>query len=369
MRTSGLSRRTILGMIGSLTAGATFARSLRADTIGQGNADWEPSSWVDPAMPEVTHRMVLANGIRLHIAEQGDGPLILLCHGFPECWYSWRHQIGALAKAGFHVVVPDLRGFGRSEAPEDKGKYTIVDDIGDMVGLVTTLGGGPAVIAGHDIGATIAWQAAVLRPDLFRAVIALSVPFRPRGFGNDGPPTKFMPRTRDAVFYQLFFQSPQAEAGLGRDPRGTFRALFYSLSGDRPQSETSGLAAGMMPLKGAALASPASLPAWISEADIDVYVSEYARTGFGAPLAWYRDIDRSWELLGPVAGEGVAAPALYIAGDQDFVASVNGAYIGKQQALVPKLGPPLILPGCGHWTEQERAPEVTAAMIGFLRSL
>ena len=188
-------------------------------------------------MPEVTHRMIETNGIRLHVAEQGEGPLVILCHGFPECWYSWRHQLPALAKAGFRAVAPDLRGYGRSDRPEAVEQYTILHDIGDIVGLVDALGAKQAVIAGHDIGAPIAWQAALLRPDRFRAVIALSAPFRPRGFGGSVPPTTLMPRNENAVFYQLFLQTPEAEAALGRDLRRTFRSQFYALSGDKPPSE------------------------------------------------------------------------------------------------------------------------------------
>ncbi|PWT86205.1 MAG: epoxide hydrolase [Proteobacteria bacterium] len=318
-------------------------------------------------MPEITHRMIETNGIRLHVAEQGEGPLVVLCHGFPECWYSWRHQLAALAKAGFRAVAPDLRGYGRSDRPEEVEKYTILHDIGDIVGLVDALGGEPAVIAGHDVGATIAWQAALLRPDRFRAVIALSVPFRPRGFGGSVPPTTLMPQNEDAVFYQLFFQTPEAEAAFGRDIRRTLRSAFYSLSGDRPPSAGGGAFAdaGMVPRKGAALADPASLPAWLTESDIDVYVAEFTRSGFRGPLAWYRNVDRSWELLAPFAGAVVTVPALYMAGDRDFVAAV----FGKQSAIFPKLRPTITLAGCGHWTEQERAPEVSAAMIDFLRSL
>jgi pimeloyl-ACP methyl ester carboxylesterase len=240
-------------------------------------------------MPEVTHRMIETNGIRLHVAEQGEGPLVILCHGFPECWYSWRHQLPALAKAGFRAVAPDLRGYGRSDRPEEVEKYTILDDVGDIVGLVDVLGAEPAVIAGHDIGAAIAWQAALLRPDRFRAVIALSPPFRSRGFGDQGPPTTLMPRTENAVFYQLFLQNPAAEAGLGRDLRLTFRYQFYTLSGDRPPSAGVGeLPPRMMPRKGSFMTDPPSLPAWVTESDIDVYVKEYARSGFHGPLAWWR---------------------------------------------------------------------------------
>jgi pimeloyl-ACP methyl ester carboxylesterase len=374
MRDTTFSRRDLLlDMLlagGALSVGAAFAEPLMAAAAEPGGAGPEPTSWVDAAMPEVTHRMIETNGIRLHVAEQGEGPLIILCHGFPECWYSWRHQLPALAKAGFRAVAPDLRGYGRSDRPEEVEKYTILHDIGDIVGLVDALGAKQAVIAGHDIGAAIAWQTALLRPDRFRAVIALSPPFRSRGFGEAGPPTTLMPRTEDAVFYQLFFQNAAAEAGLGRDLRLTFRYQFTTLSGDRPPSAgIGGLPPGMMPRKGGFMTDPPSLPAWVTESDVDVYVKEYAQSGFHGPLAWWRNIDRGWELMAPFAGAAVTVPALYMAGDRDFVATVFSQDIAKQSTLVPKLRPPIMLAGCGHWTQQERAPEVSAAMIDFLRSL
>ena len=365
-----LSRRDILWTATGLVAGAVMAGPPGA-AAGEGSeAAPQPIAWLDSAMPDVGHRLIETNGVRLHVAEQGEGPLIILCHGFPECWYSWRHQLAALAKAGYRAVALDLRGYGQSDRPEGLENYTILDDIGDVVSLVEALGAKQAVIVGHDIGATIAWQAALLRPDIFRAVIALSPPFRSRGFGDAGPPTTLMPRTEDAVFYQLFLQTPQAEAGLGRDLRLTFRYQFSTLSGDRPATTgIAGLPPGMMPRKGGFLADPPSLPAWVSDSDIDVYVKAFVRSGFHGPLAWWRNIDRSWALMAPFAGAAVIVPALYMAGERDFVAAVFSQEIAKQSALVPKLRPPIMLPGCGHWTQQERATEVGAVMIDFLRSL
>jgi pimeloyl-ACP methyl ester carboxylesterase len=370
MRDATLSRRAMLKAAGALSVGAVFGEPHHAAAAEPGVASHARTSWVDSAMPEVTHRMIETNGIRLHVAEQGAGPLVILCHGFPECWYSWRHQLPALAKAGFRAVTLDLRGYGQSDRPEGVENYTILDDIGDIVGLVDALGARRAVIAGHDIGAAIAWQTVLLRPDIFRAVIALSPPFRSRGFGDAGPPTTLMPRTEDAVFYQLFLQTPEAEAGLGRNLHLTFRYQFYTLSGDRPPSAVvAGLQAGMMPRKGGLLTDPPSLPGWITESDIDVYVEEYARSGLAGPLAWWRNIDRSWRLMAPFARAAVTVPALYMAGDRDFVAAAFSRDIAKQSALVPGLRSPVMLPGCGHWTQQERAPEVSTAMIDFLRSL
>ena len=367
---STLSRRDMLVAAGALTIGAAFAQPSGAVAAEPAGINAEPSFWTDPAMPDVMHRMIEANGIRLHIAEQGEGPLVILCHGFPECWYSWRHQLGALAKAGFRAVAPDLRGYGRSDRPEEVEKYTILHNIGDIVGLLDALGAKQAVIAGHDIGASIAWQAALLRPDRFSAVIAMSPPFRPRGFGDSTvPPTTLMPRNENAVFYQLFFQMPQAEAGMGRDLRRTFRSQFYLQSGDRPPTAAGGFVAGMVPLKGNALAEPPSLPSWLTEADLDVYVEAYTRSGFRGPLAWWRNIDRGWELMSAFIGAKLSVPALYIVGDRDFVGAVYGEDIKRQAAFVPKLRPVVSLRDCGHWTQQERAPEVSAAMIDFVRSV
>jgi len=351
-----LSRRGLFGAALVTAAGALAARAALADPA--------------PVMPEVTHRVVEANGIRLHIAEQGSGPLVLLCHGFPECWYSWRHQLGALAAAGFHAVAPDLRGYGRSDRPEGDEKYTVIHHVGDMVGLLDALGAKDAVIAGHDVGATIAWTAALMRPDRFRSVIALAVPFRPRGFGSLAPPTSVMPQTKEAMFYQLYLATPEAETAMARDPRLTFRAMFSALSsgGIRPVAAGPVAAAGMVPRSGLPFQDPASLPPWLTVADVDVYAGEFTRSGFRGPLAWYRDIDLSWELMAPFAGAAqVTVPALYLAGKDDFLVAAFQPFIAQQPRLVPKLRPAVMLPGCGHWTQQERPADVNAAMIDFLR--
>src|SRR5580692_310390 len=179
---------------------------------------------------QLQHRTIDTNGIRMHIAEAGTGPLVVLCHGFPESWYSWRHQLGALAAAGFRAVAPDMRGYGQTARPDEIDQYTLLHLVGDMVGLLDALGASTAVITGHDWGGPVAWHAALLRPDRFRAVIGLSVPYRPRGQVR---PTTVMPQTDDALFYQLYFQKPGvAEAEFERDPRLTLRQILYSVSGD-----------------------------------------------------------------------------------------------------------------------------------------
>jgi pimeloyl-ACP methyl ester carboxylesterase len=316
----------------------------------------------------VTHRTVKANGIHLHLAEQGEGPLVVLCHGFPESWYSWRHQLAALSAAGFHAVAPDMRGYGQSDRPEAIDQYTLLHLVGDIVGLLDALGAERAVIAGHDWGAPVAWYAALLRPDRFRAVIGLSVPFRPRG---PVAPTSVMPRNEDATFYQLYFQQPGvAEAELERDVRQT----FVKMLGNVPRGATAGGPVGMVPRGGGFLTgrpSPTALPSWLGEADIDFYVGEFERTGFRGGLNWYRNIDRNWELLAPFAGAKVTVPALYMAGDRDSVVAFRGMdqVIANLANDVPQLRGKSMLPGCGHWTQQEHAPEVNAAIIDFLREL
>src|SRR5262245_887316 len=325
-------------------------------------------------MGQVQHRVVETNGMRMHIAEQGVGPLVVLCHGFPECWYSWRHQLPALAAAGFHAVAPDMRGYGQSDRPDAIDQYTLLHLVGDMVGLLDTLGAESAVIAGHDWGAPVAWHTALLRPDRVRAVIGLSVPFRPRGSVR---PTTLMPQTDDTVFYQLYFQTPGvAEAELERDVRLTLRNIYFAASGEAPRDPhtAGGGDVGMVPRHGGFLSRltvPLPLPAWLSEDDLEFYVKEFSRTDFRGGLNWYRNIDRSWELLAPYAGAQVTVPALYVAGDRDLVVGFRGMdqLIPNLKKFVPQLRKTIMLPGCGHWTQQERTSEVNAAMLDFLKSL
>src|SRR5207245_2814854 len=247
-------------------------------------------------------------------------------------WFSWRHQIDALAATGFRVVAPDMRGYGKSDAPQAIDQYTILHLVGDMVGILDVLGTETAVVVGHDWGASVAWKAALMRPDRFRAVAALSVPFRPRG---KTAPTSLMPRTENAQFYQLYFQEPgRAEAELERDPRATIRNMLFGASGDGVAAARAAVAAGgpapslgMVPKGGGFLQGPSApkiLPPWISESDIDFYGEEFRRSGFRGALNYYRNIDRNWAITGAMAGVQMAVPALYIAGDRDFVVYVPG---------------------------------------------
>ena len=322
-------------------------------------------------MTRVEHRTLDVNGIRMHIAEQGRGPLVLLCHGFPESWYSYRHQLPALADAGYHAVAPDMRGYGQTESPEAVERYTLLHLVGDMIGLIDALGAPSAVIVGHDWGAPVAWHSALLRPDRVRGVVGLSVPFRPR---TPRPPTTLMAQTPHAVAYTLYFQERGvAEAEFERDVRGSLTRLAYAASADAVR-DGAPLFDGMVPRGGGMLAQTTPtppLPAWLSPDDLDFYTSELTRTGFRGGLEWYRNMDRNWELLAAFQGKTITVPALYIAGKQDPVIYLPGTpqAIENLHELVPQLRGRLIVPDCGHWTQQERPREVNQALLEFLRNI
>jgi pimeloyl-ACP methyl ester carboxylesterase len=322
-------------------------------------------------MTRVEHRTLDVNGIRMHIAEQGRGPLVLLCHGFPESWYSYRHQLTALADAGYHAVAPDMRGYGQTERPDAVERYTLLHLVADVIGLIDALDAPSAVIVGHDWGAPVAWHAALLRPDRVRGVAALSVPFRPRA---PRPPTSLMGQTPDAVAYTLYFQTPGvAEAELERDVRDSLARLFYAVSADALR-DGAPLFDGMVPRDAGLLARTAPappLPGWLSAADLDFYTAEFTRTGFGGGLDWYRNMDRNWELLAAFQGRTITVPALYIAGEQDPFIRLPGMSraIDELPKLVPRLHGRLLVPDCGHWTQQERPREVNQALLEFLRNI
>lgn len=316
---------------------------------------------------QIVQRSIQANGIQMHVAEAGEGPAVLLCHGFPESWYSYRHQLVALANAGYRAIAPHMRGYGMTDKPEAIDQYTMFHLTGDMVGVLDALGLKQAAIVGHDWGAPVAWHSALFRPDRFPAVVGLSVPFRPRGPAR---PTTVMPRTDDAIFYQLHFQQPGvAEAELEKDVRGTIRGVLFSLSGDGGPAPSLSM---VLKAGGGRLghtAAPAKLPAWLSEADVDAYAAEFRKDGFRGGLNWYRNIDRNWELLAPWSGACVEVPALYVAGDRDLVLLFRGMdqLLPNLKQFIPKLDQTIILPGCGHWTQQERPDEVNAALLAFLK--
>ncbi len=325
----------------------------------------------------LSHRFIETNGLRMHLAEQGKGPLVLLCHGFPESWYSWRHQLSALAGAGYHAVAPDQRGYGQTDRPEAVEDYTTLQLVGDMVGLLDALGEEQAVIVGHDWGASVAWNAALMRPDRFRAAIVLSIPYTPRGpvHGPQGSvrPTEAMRRMiGDHFFYQLYFQQPSiAEAELERDVPTTLRRFLYCASGDATPAERW---KPILPDPGAdvlsSMVDPATLPGWLSDADLDYFSQQFQQTGFRGGLNWYRNLDRNWEQLVPFSGAKINQPTLFIWGENDPVLEIPGfkSRLEKMENYVPRVQK-LELPGCGHWIQQERPAEINRAMLEFLQRL
>jgi epoxide hydrolase A/B len=324
-------------------------------------------------MGDIRQRSLLTNGIQLHVAEAGSGPLVLLCHGFPESWYSWRHQLPALAAAGYHAVAPDMRGYGQSDAPAEIDRYTVFHLVGDLVGALDALGAADAVIVGHDWGAIVAWTAALVRPDRFRAVCGMSVPYLPRG---PMPPTQlFKAAAGDRFMYVLYFQEPgKAERELDADPRRTLRMLLYSASGSPPRGQGWRMD---VPKTGRFLdgmSDPERLPDWLSEADLDFYAAEFARRGFRGGLNWYRNFDRNWELMAPWAGAKVTVPSFFVGGLRDGVVTGpggegEGPLVKMLPAFCTDLRGKVLIPGAGHWNQQEAPEETTRALLDFLGGL
>jgi pimeloyl-ACP methyl ester carboxylesterase len=321
-------------------------------------------------MSDITQRHVKTNGIGMRVAEQGSGPLVLLLHGFPEGWYSWRHQLPALAAAGFRAAAPDQRGYGGTDRPEPIEAYDILNLVADVVGLVDALGERQAVVVGHDWGAPVAWHCGLLRPDVFRAVGLLSVPFLPRSWTDPRPTGAMRVIAGDGEFYQLYFQEPgRAEAELEADVRRAMTMFLYALSGDPPPEKRWRFRFN----KGEKLldsgGGPDRLPDWLTEADLDYFTAEFTRTGFRGPLNWYRNLDRMWELTRFLCGAKLRQPTLFAAGELDAVITMYRPAYDAMEATVPGLRKKVLLPGAGHWVQQERPREVNELLVEFLRGL
>ena len=316
-------------------------------------------------------RRISTNGIQLRAAVAGDGPLVVLVHGFPESWAAWRHQIAPIAAAGFKVCAIDCRGYGGSDKPPLVEDYDLEQMTADIAGVVAAEGGGdPAVLIGHDWGAYLVWHSALIHPDKVRAVAALSVPFI--GVGDIALIDLVKPlyADRNKFFYQDYFQTPGvAEAEAEADLNGFIRKFYYWLAGEAPDGLGEGRAASSALLDG--LPDPQPFPAWLSEADIAYLASEFARSGLRGPLNRYRNQHRDVAYLTPWRGEKINQPALYIGGMRDLVLSMLPGFdmVVAMRAAVPNLSDAVLLEGCGHWTQQERPAEVTAHLLHWLSRL
>ena len=316
--------------------------------------------------------MVETNGIRVRVASSGDGPLVVLVHGFPESWYSWRHQLPALTAAGFRVAAPDVRGYGDSDKPGPVEAYAIKEMCADIAGLIDALGETRAILVGHDWGAPIVWNTALFHPDKVRAVVGLSVPHTGRG---PVPRIQLFRRLYEGrFFYQLYFQAPGvAEAELEADVRTSLRKVYYAGSGEAIAAGLPGVLAdkpaGARLLDG--LPDPDPFPAWLGEADLAHYVRQFERSGFRGPLNRYRTSELDFAQQAAIAGKRIEQPAAFIAGSLDpvlrFVPGLD--LIETMRGQVSDLRLVRLIEGAGHWVQQERPAEVNAALLEFLHGL
>jgi len=317
---------------------------------------------------EVKHRTISTNGINLHVAEAGEGPLVLLIHGFPELWYSWRHQIPALAAAGYHVVAPDVRGYGDSDKPHPVEAYALKEMIADYIGILDELGEETAVIVGHDWGASMAWNSAALRPDRYRAVAALSVPYLPRG---PMPPMQMLRAMfQDNFFYMIYFQDEGvAEAEFEADVERSLRLFIWGASGEA--RSVSGFGTAMAGKKKDSklfdgVPDVEGMPAWTSEEELQYFVQAFKKSGFRGPINRYRNMDRDWEQLPELQDKKIEQPALFLYGTADGV--MTFAPMDPMKLLVPNLKI-VSFEGAGHWTQQERPEDTNRELIAFLDGL
>ncbi len=317
-------------------------------------------------------RFIETNGVRLHVDEEGSGPLVLLCHGWPETAYSWRHQIAALAAAGYRVVAPDQRGYGASDAPEAVEAYDIAQFTADLAGLVTAFGAERAVVIGHDWGSNVAAHAALLRPDIFHALGLLSVPYVARS--RTRPSARFERATRDREFYQAYFQQQgRVEAELEEDVRRALLGILYTAGGDRAHERPDDSRSFAFFAKGERMIDnlivPDHLPHWLSADDLDVFTDQFRRSGFRGAINWYRNLDRNWAITPFLQGAKILQPTIYIAGSADGVPIMLADDVAAMDSLVPNLRGKHVLDGIGHWTQQEAPEAVTRLLLDFLGKL
>jgi pimeloyl-ACP methyl ester carboxylesterase len=316
----------------------------------------------------ISERTIETNGVQLHTLEAGEpgAPVVVLAHGFPETSYSWRHQIPVLAAAGYHVLAPDQRGYGRTSGPADIAAYNVADLSADLIGLLDDVDADEAVFIGHDWGSSVVWGSAQLHPERVAAVVGMSVPPVPRS--KVAPTKAFRTIFGENFFYMLYFQEPGvADAELGGDPRRTITRMLNGLTRSDDPS-----AALRMIQPGPAgfierLSESDELPDWITEAEIDHYVAEFTRTGFTGGLNWYRNLDRNWELMADPPAATIDVPAMFIGGTADPVLSFMRS--DRATEVVTGRYREVLIEGAGHWLQQEKPDQVNELLLDFLSSL
>jgi pimeloyl-ACP methyl ester carboxylesterase len=319
-------------------------------------------------MIPITHRTVNANNIRIHLADAGEGPTVLMIHGFPESWYSWREQLPVLAEQGYHAVAMDVRGYGRSSKPSQVEDYRMLKKVADVVGVVQAINNGKVTVVGHDWGAPIAWNCALLRPDLFNGVAGLSVPFSADS-GAIRPTEMFALMSGQDDFYINHFQDVgKAEQEIEEDIKKWILGFYWCAGGDIIDGPNISAVKKGGRLKDK-FVYPEKMPAWMTAQDLDVYSKEFEYSGFFGPLNRYRNVDRDWEDLAAFAGQPITIPALFIGGEKDGPTQWGAAAIEKYSESLPKLFKSEILPGAGHWIQQERASRTNELLLEFLHTL
>jgi pimeloyl-ACP methyl ester carboxylesterase len=310
----------------------------------------------------MSERTVATNGVELHVIDEGpaDGPVVVLAHGFPELAYSWRHQIPALAAAGYRVLAPDQRGYGRSSRPSAIEDYDIVHLTDDLVALLDELGHEQGIFVGHDWGSMVVWQMSLLHPSRVNGVCGMSVPFIPRG--PVSPVTAMRNVFGDSFFYILYFQEPGvADANLAADPARTMTGMLAGMGGGTiPEVGPDAGFAERLPV-------PSSLPAWLSQEELDHYIAEFTRTGFTGGINWYRNFDRNWSSTPQLDGAHVSVPSLFIGGSADPVLIMSPPSVGEP--FLDDHRGTIIIDGAGHWVQQEKPGEVNDALLSFLKGL
>lgn len=312
----------------------------------------------------IQHRTVVVNGINMHVAEKGEGPVVLFIHGFPELWYSWRHQILSLAARGYRAVAPDLRGYGDTEAPADVAAYSIFHLVGDLIALIDSLGDQEKVfVVGHDWGAIVAWNLCAFRPEKIKALVNLSVAFMPRN------QSLWRPDSLKAIygddFYVSRFQEPgEIEAQFAQVDTAFLMKMFFASRNPGPLIIPKGDGFSRRSDK------DIPLPLWLSEDDIDYYASKFIKTGFTGGVNYYRNMDKNWELTAPWNDVQIKVPTKFIVGDLDlayhFVGMESYIHGGGFKRDVPYLEDVVVIKGAAHFINQERPEEISDHIYQFI---